>query len=274
MSVVTFTTDFGTVDGYVGAMKGVVLSLARDADHRRHHPRHSPPRHRRRRVCSGAGGAAVSRRHRAPGGGGPRGGRQPGGHRRRGGRRRLSWVPTTACWPWRRAVPGWPTGSSRRSSAGSRSAPPSTAAMCSPRPRGCWRAGRIPARCGPLLPAIEELVASVPDRNGRPEDGTPAVIVHVDAFGNLITSLPGDFLAPGSWQVRGSGATPLASPCGRGRPTRDVPPGPAGGLRRQRRPGGNRGARGLGRQDRRSGPRAIICVWKGDSREEQPLESP
>jgi S-adenosylmethionine hydrolase len=31
MTVVTFTTDFGTVDGYVGAMKGVVLSLAPDA---------------------------------------------------------------------------------------------------------------------------------------------------------------------------------------------------------------------------------------------------
>jgi S-adenosyl-L-methionine hydrolase (adenosine-forming) len=29
--VVTFTTDFGTADGYVGAMKGVVLSLAPDA---------------------------------------------------------------------------------------------------------------------------------------------------------------------------------------------------------------------------------------------------
>src|SRR4051794_14740257 len=31
MSVVTFTTDFGTADGYAGAMKGVVLSLAPDA---------------------------------------------------------------------------------------------------------------------------------------------------------------------------------------------------------------------------------------------------
>jgi S-adenosylmethionine hydrolase len=31
MTVVTFTTDFGTGDGYVGAMKGVVLSLAPDA---------------------------------------------------------------------------------------------------------------------------------------------------------------------------------------------------------------------------------------------------
>jgi S-adenosylmethionine hydrolase len=31
MTVVTFTTDFGTADGYVGAMKGVVLTLAPDA---------------------------------------------------------------------------------------------------------------------------------------------------------------------------------------------------------------------------------------------------
>src|SRR5688572_16854125 len=31
MAVVTFTTDFGTRDGYAGAMKGVVLSLAPDA---------------------------------------------------------------------------------------------------------------------------------------------------------------------------------------------------------------------------------------------------
>lgn len=31
MAVVTFTTDFGTSDGYAGAMKGVVLSMAPDA---------------------------------------------------------------------------------------------------------------------------------------------------------------------------------------------------------------------------------------------------
>jgi S-adenosylmethionine hydrolase len=31
MAVVTFTTDFGRADGYAGAMKGVVLSLAPDA---------------------------------------------------------------------------------------------------------------------------------------------------------------------------------------------------------------------------------------------------
>src|SRR4051812_10643813 len=31
MAVVTFTTDFGTRDGYAGAVKGVVLSLAPDA---------------------------------------------------------------------------------------------------------------------------------------------------------------------------------------------------------------------------------------------------
>src|SRR5437764_1037061 len=30
MAVVTFTTDFGSSDGYAGAMKGVVLSLAPD----------------------------------------------------------------------------------------------------------------------------------------------------------------------------------------------------------------------------------------------------
>src|SRR5256885_6415158 len=31
MAIVTFTTDFGFSDGYVGAMKGVVLSMAPDA---------------------------------------------------------------------------------------------------------------------------------------------------------------------------------------------------------------------------------------------------
>src|SRR3954454_24162202 len=31
MAIVTFTTDFGNSDGYAGAMKGVVLSLAPDA---------------------------------------------------------------------------------------------------------------------------------------------------------------------------------------------------------------------------------------------------
>lgn len=30
MAVVTFTTDFGAADGYAGAMKGMVLSLAAD----------------------------------------------------------------------------------------------------------------------------------------------------------------------------------------------------------------------------------------------------
>jgi S-adenosylmethionine hydrolase len=31
MTIITLTTDFGTADGYVGAMKGVILSLALDA---------------------------------------------------------------------------------------------------------------------------------------------------------------------------------------------------------------------------------------------------
>ncbi|HEY8369851.1 MAG TPA: SAM-dependent chlorinase/fluorinase, partial [Thermodesulfobacteriota bacterium] len=30
-TIITFTTDFGLVDGWVAAMKGVVLSLAPDA---------------------------------------------------------------------------------------------------------------------------------------------------------------------------------------------------------------------------------------------------
>ena len=39
MPIVTFTTDFGAHDGYVGAMKGVVLSLAPRRDAGRRHPR-------------------------------------------------------------------------------------------------------------------------------------------------------------------------------------------------------------------------------------------
>ena len=123
MTVVTFTTDFGTVDGYVGAMKGVVLSLAPEAvlvDITHDVPRHD--------IAAGAFALAQAAPLYPPGTVhvavvDPGGGRRPGRHRGRGRRAPISSGPTTACWPWRRGGRAWRTGSTGRSFAASTVSP-------------------------------------------------------------------------------------------------------------------------------------------------------
>jgi S-adenosylmethionine hydrolase len=191
MTVVTFTTDFGTVDGYVGAMKGVVLSLAPEAvlvDITHHIPRHD--------IAAGAFALAQA----AP-----------------------LFPPGTV----HVAVVDPGVGSERADivveAGGSLYVGPDNGvlALAARGPRVAHRieradfqrppvsptfhgrdvfahtAGRLargaqPRDVGPLLTAIEEL----PTVEGAAAevDGI-AFIVHVDAFGNLITSWPGDRLS-------------------------------------------------------------------------------
>jgi S-adenosyl-L-methionine hydrolase (adenosine-forming) len=46
-----------------------------------------------------------------------------------------------------------------------------------------------------VLPAMRELGVPLAEAERPAGEGAAAVVVHIDAFGNLITSLPGDLLA-------------------------------------------------------------------------------
>jgi S-adenosylmethionine hydrolase len=197
MSIVTFTTDFGTVDGYVGAMKGVVLSLAEDAmtvDITHDIPRHD--------IAAGAFALAQAAPlfppgtvHVAvidPGVGGNRADivvEASGSYfvgpdngvlalAARGPR-----VAHLIEKPEFRRQPVSPTFHGRDVFA---------------QTAGLLARGTHPREAGRVLPAIEELVTPLADQD-RSAEAAMAVIVHIDAFGNLITSLPGDFLVPGTW---------------------------------------------------------------------------
>jgi S-adenosyl-L-methionine hydrolase (adenosine-forming) len=199
MSIVTFTTDFGTVDGYVGAMKGVVLSLAQDAT--TVDITHDIPRHD---IAAGAFALAQAAPlfpagtvHLAvvdPGVGSQRADIvvEAGGSYFVGPDNGLLALaargPRVAHRIERsefRREPVSPTFHGRDVFA---------------RTAGLLARGTHARDAGPLLPAIQELV---PAAEGEPttDDGAAAAVVHVDSFGNLITSLTGDFLAPGSWMV-------------------------------------------------------------------------
>jgi S-adenosyl-L-methionine hydrolase (adenosine-forming) len=206
MTVVTFTTDFGTVDGYVGAMKGVVLSLAPEAvlvDITHHIPRHD--------IAAGAFALAQAAPLFPPGtvhvavv--------DPGV----GGRRSDIVVEASGA-----LYVGPDNGVLALAARGPRVAhrierADFQRAQVSPTFHGrdvfAQTAGRLargahPRDVGPLLTAIEEL--PMPGRAGdgdRDDDlddpaataGDSAFVVHVDAFGNLITSWPGDRLAAGA----------------------------------------------------------------------------
>jgi S-adenosyl-L-methionine hydrolase (adenosine-forming) len=196
MTVVTFTTDFGTVDGYVGAMKGVVLSLAPDAvlvDITHDIPRHD--------VAAGAFALAQAAPlyppgtvHVAvvdPGVGGERadivveaGGAYFVGPDNgvlalaaRGPR-----VAHEIARPDFRRVPVSPTFHGRDVFA---------------QTAGKIARGSLLRDAGPLLEAIEEL----PGVRLTEGEQDAAVVVHIDAFGNLITSWAGDGLSGGRWRV-------------------------------------------------------------------------
>lgn len=201
MAVVTFTTDFGPADGYAAAMKGVVLSFAPDAvlvD-----ISHAIPRHN---VAEGA----LTLAQAAPWF--PRGSVHvavvdPGVG---GGRPEMvvateagvfvgpdNGVLSVAARPPRQAF--------RIDNPDFRREP------VSPTFHGrdifAVAAGRIAGgapvhEAGPLLPAIVELdamaaAALTGDCRGQ--------VVHVDGFGNLVTSLVGDVDGGSSWQIECEG---------------------------------------------------------------------
>lgn len=217
MAVVTFTTDFGTSDSYVGTMKGVVLSLAPDAS--LVDITHGIPRHD---IRAGAMALAQTARYFPPG------------------------TIHTAV-----VDPG--VGGERAdvvvASAGQLFVGPDNGllAMAATPPRRAFRitasqfkaeavsptfhgrdvfavtAGRLASGwaasdAGPELPAIAELSLRDDGALGTEARGE---VVHVDGFGNLLTSLSGG-ACTGQWTLHCKGhAVDLAG----GRTFSDVAPG-------------------------------------------------
>jgi S-adenosylmethionine hydrolase len=198
MTVVTFTTDFRTADGYVGAMKGVVLALCPqavlvDITH------DVPPFD----VAAGAFALAQAAPY-YPAGSIHVAVVDPGV----GGERAELVVEAGGAF-----FIGPDNGVLSLAARGPRVAHQITAAAFRREPvcptfhgRDVFAAaaGRLaagaPAReAGPVLTAIHDL--------RRQEDGDRhgAVVVHVDQFGNLVTSLPGEELGSGSYHLRAVG---------------------------------------------------------------------
>jgi S-adenosyl-L-methionine hydrolase (adenosine-forming) len=226
MPVVTFTTDFGTGDGYVGAMKGVVLSLAPTAT--LVDITHDVPPYD---VAAGAFALAQATPHFPPG--------SihvavvdPGV----GGERAELVLEARGSF-----FIGPDNGLLSLAARGPRVAHEITAAgfrrePVSPTFHGrdvfAAAAGRLAAgasakEAGPLLPAIVDLVTSWTEfaLAAPPPDASTGDILHVDRFGNLVTSWEGDLLTPGQWRLRrrdGSGQPFLLTA---GRTYGDVAPG-------------------------------------------------
>jgi S-adenosylmethionine hydrolase len=196
MPIVTFTTDFGRSDGYAGAMKGVVLSLAPEAvlvDISHEVPARDVP----------AGAFALAQA--AP-----------------------LFPPGTI----HLAVVDPGVGGARAevlvAAAGSFFVGPDNGllTLAAPEPRQTWRienpayrrepvsptfhgrdvfapaAGRLAAGwpadgAGPALPALAPLPIA---RGGALGSGGEGEVVHVDAFGNLFTSFAGS-VASGAWEL-------------------------------------------------------------------------
>ncbi len=200
MSIVTLTTDFGTVDGYVGAMKGVVLSLARDAS--TVDITHDIPRHD---IAAGAFALAQAAPlfppgtvHVAvvdPGVGGSRADVvvEAGGSYFVGPDNGL--LALAARGP--RVAHLIEKAEFRRQPVSATFHGRDVFAQTA----GLLARGAHPREAGPVLPAIQELGVAIDEEDRPSGEGRAGVIVHVDAFGNLITSLPGDALAPGDWLV-------------------------------------------------------------------------
>lgn len=197
MTVVTFTSDFGTADGYVGAMKGVVLAISPQAQ--LVDITHDIPAHD---VAAGAFALAQAAPLFPPGSihvavvdPGVGGGRadlvvEAGGSIFVGPDNGLLSLAARG-----------PRVAHEITAAGFRREPVSPtfhgrdvfAATA-----GRLAAGAAARDAGPLLTAILELSA-----RGEPDGvaaGLPdaAEIVHVDRFGNLVTSWPGDWLKAGA----------------------------------------------------------------------------
>lgn len=195
MSIVTFTSDFGTADGYVGAMKGVVLGLAPHAqivDLTHEIPRHD--------VAAGAFALAQAAPlfpagtiHLAvvdPGVGSDRAPVvvEAGGAILVGPDNGL--LTLAARDP--RIV--------RRIDAADFRREPLSATFHGrdifAQTAGRLAAGAHPREAGPLLPDLRPLTGG--DAARADDEG---VILHIDAFGNLITSFPREILVPGDWSL-------------------------------------------------------------------------
>ena len=147
-------------------------------------------------------------------------------------------APTTACCRWPPAARGRSTGSKRPGFGASRSARRFMAATCSRRPRAGWPPARPPRTPGSPLESMVELSAPPLHRRDGVIEGE---VIHVDGFGNLITSLPAEVV-----ERAGADATvEVEAGAGHfepqlGRTFSDVETGRAHRLHRQRRPAGDR----------------------------------
>jgi S-adenosyl-L-methionine hydrolase (adenosine-forming) len=254
MAIVTLTTDFGTVDGYVGAMKGVLLALApgttvADVTHE------VPPQD----VAAGAFALAQAAGlfppgtiHVAvvdPGVGGERAGLvvEAGGALFVGpdngllslaahGPRRVRRIENEA---WLR-VPVCPTFHGRDVFA------PVAARLAR---------GEAMREVGPTVDAIASLRGGA-EESGRGDDlGGEGTILHVDRFGNLVTSFAPGQLAAGAFLLAAASGVRHAVRAGRtfsdvGRGEAVVYDGSAGRVEIAVRDGSAAATLGLGRGER------------------------
>ena len=205
MTVVTFTTDFGTGDGYVGAMKGVVLSLAPDAQlvditHEvppfdvaagafalaQAAPLFPPGSIHVAVVDPGVGHARAELVVEAHGSlfVGPDNGVLSLAARGPRVARRIEADHF-------RRQPVSPTFHGRDVFAAA---------------AGRLASGAAPRDAGSLLPAMVDLTAVDAETTGT-APGLSGTILHVDRFGNLITSIDGEQLTPGHWRLRPRGTS-------------------------------------------------------------------
>jgi S-adenosylmethionine hydrolase len=217
---VTFTTDFGTRDGYAGAMKGVVLSIA---------PRATPVDITHGVPAQDVAAGAVALAQAAPlfpvgsihvavvdpGVGGERADLlvESGGSFFVGpdngvlslaarAPRKIYWIEAAAF----RREPVSPTFHGRDVFAPT---------------AGRLAAGANPADAGPLVPKMVDLATPALQRRDGVIEGE---VIHVDGFGNLITSLPAEALASPGVTVEVEGTAGRFEPRV-GRTFSDVDPG-------------------------------------------------
>ncbi len=262
MTIVTFTTDFGFSDGYVGAMKGVVLSLAPDA---------TLVDITHGIAAQDVVGGAIALAQAAP------------------------LFPRGTIHV---AVVDPGVGGARAdvvvAAGGSFFVGPDNGvlSLAAPEPRQIYRidaaafrrepvsptfhgrdvfaptAGRLaagapPSAAGPSLPALVELDPPLVRRVGDRVEGT---VTHVDRFGNLLTSLSADVVPPGA-QIEITGREGTFRPDAR-EDVRRRRARRAGGLHRQLRAAGDRVARRFGggvdrRRARQLGAAAEGAVNRG-----------
>ena len=257
MPIVTFTTDFGAGDGYAGAMKGVVLSLAPQAQ--LVDITHGVPA---QDVAAGAVALAQAAPLFPPGtihiavvdpGVGRRARRHPG----RGGRQPVRRARQ------RRAVAGGaaaaPDLPHRSVGVPARAGQPDVprARRVRARRRGAWRPARTPTDAGPSVDNMVEIGAPPLHKQGGVVEGQ---VIHIDA-----SATSSRRCRRSCWRDCGPEARGRGRDRGRG-DRREVQPGVrshvlrravgrADRLHRLGRPAGDRASRRFGRQAHRRGPR-------------------